>query len=229
MRVAEPNVQDRIASYEGLIFRTAQKLREPLTLVIDGERKTLPAVTMEQEDVEQILRLKLWRALRAFKPDRIRKRGETRIEAENRYVFMCLTDQGKDLRKRKRTNDLHLEDLAPADMDGPSSGVQSRDRFEQRYLSSSEDSVYGHIEDEGLVLPSTLNELEVQVVVLLTGDWKQAEVARRLSIERREMEKVMRSIRLKLADWKPSGPLEPQLTLIMGDGLVCSLRERAAA
>jgi DNA-directed RNA polymerase specialized sigma24 family protein len=212
----EPHNDPRVlGSYEGLIFRTAQELRKPLFLRREGKVSVLPPVQMEHEDIEQVLRIKLWRALRAFQPERMRKRGETRREAEQRYVFMCLTDQGKDLRKRRRVTDLYIEDVAPADMDADTAGVQSRDRFEQRYLSSSEEEVYGDVEDPGFTMPATLTQLELEVVVLLAGNWKQAEVARKLSIEKREMEKLMRSVRAKLADWKPDVP-GPQLRLLEG-------------
>lgn len=200
-----------LGSFEGLIFRTAIELSKP-------HPDHGPAVQMEQEDVQQILRIKLYRALVSFSPERIRKRGESAENARKRYVFMCLTDQSKDLRKRKRRTEDSLEELAPADMDRPSPGVQSRDRFELRYLSSSHEQVYGYVEDDDLVLPTTLSSIERQVVAGLMSDYKQAEVARQLGLEKREMEKVMRSIRLKLADWKPGGDVRPQLSLVLGDG-----------
>jgi DNA-directed RNA polymerase specialized sigma subunit len=49
----DPNV---LAHYEGLIFSTARLLR--------GH------VEDDQEDVRQILRLKVWKAIRAYNPDR---------------------------------------------------------------------------------------------------------------------------------------------------------------
>lgn len=215
----DPAVLD---SFEGLIFRTAIELGKP-------HPQHGPAVQMEREDVQQILRIKLYRALLSFSPEKIRKRGETVANARKRFVFMCLTDQSKDLRKRKRLTEDSLEGLAPADMDGATSGVQSRDRFELRYLSSSHDEVYGTVEDDVLVLPATLSELERRVVAGLMGDYKQAEVARQLGLEKREMEKVMRSIRLKLADWKPGGDVRPQLSLVLGDGPSRVPARRAAA
>jgi hypothetical protein len=40
-------------------------------------------------------------------------------------------------------------------------------------------------------------------VVLLYRDYKQSEAARRLGIEKPQMEKAMRCIRRALADWSP--------------------------
>jgi hypothetical protein len=40
-------------------------------------------------------------------------------------------------------------------------------------------------------------------VLLLYRDYKQSESARHLGLEKHKMERAMRSIRQKLADWRP--------------------------
>lgn len=150
------------------------------------------------EDVQQVLRLKVWRALVAFDP--ARARGMNR----DRYVFMCLRDQAKDLANKRKRRELYIEDLTD-DYLGDER-LSSRDRFDARYLSTTHDENFGAVEDDDLLIPNTLTAAEVEIVVLLYREYKQSEVARRLGLEKREMERAMRSIRQKLADWRPAPP-----------------------
>src|SRR3954467_4600561 len=90
-----------LAHYEGLIFVVAQ------TLIGKG-------VEMEMEDVQQVLRIKTYRSLEKFKLERIRRSTETARQARDRYIRMVLIDQGKDLLKRRRRGELHIEDLVRA-------------------------------------------------------------------------------------------------------------------
>lgn len=165
--------------YEGLIFKTAQMHAH--------------AIEEDPEDVRQILRIKVWRGLIAY--DHTRS-GMSR----DRFVFMVLTNQVKDLKKRKRRGELHIEDLV-ADRGGR--GFQARDSFDERYLSEDHEQTFGEVEDDDLVIPSTLTQLERRIVALLFRDYKQTEAARQLGLETREVERAVRSIREKLADWKP--------------------------
>lgn len=168
-----------LASYEGLIFETA--------------RLIAPRVELEMEDIQQVFRVKVWRALVAFDPKKCRTNRD-------KYVFMCLADQKKDLLKKRLRGELYIDDLAPHTGDVTDF---SRDRFEGRYLAASPDTVYASVEDDVLV-PNTLTLLERMVVVLLYRDYKQTEIADRLEIDRRDMEKVVKSIREKMEDWRPS-------------------------
>jgi hypothetical protein len=188
-----------LAHYEGLIFVAAQ------ALVAKG-------VEMELEDIQQLLRVKTYRSLEYFRVERIRRRDETAAQARDRYVRMALTDKGKDLLKRPRRRELHIEDLVATSPQADSGGLESRDWFDEKYLSSSHDDVYREVEAEALHLPSTLSPLERRVVVLLFSDYRQSEAGRMLGLDKREIERTMRSIRLKMADWKPTGePTPPPL------------------
>lgn len=187
--MADEQITDEtLRRYEGLIFKTAS---------IIG-----PRLEDDPEDVRQVLRIKVWQALVAYDgrggllPD---ARGRT---AQDRYVFMCVRNQVKDLFKKKRQNTLAIEDLVAAA--GAELRLRSRDNFEEQYLSSSPEEVYGGIEDDDVLVPSTLTQLERQVVVLLYRDFRQAEVARSLGLDKRAMERVMKSIRAKMADWRPT-------------------------
>jgi DNA-directed RNA polymerase specialized sigma24 family protein len=185
-----------LAHYEGLIFVVAQ------TLVGKG-------VEMEMEDVQQVLRIKTYRSLEKFKLERIRRSTETAAQARDRYIRMVLIDQGKDLLKRRRRGELHIEDLVKASPHGDSPGLESRDWFDEKYLSSTHEDVYRDIEAENFVLPSTLTPLERRIVLFLYRDYRQSEAGRALGLDKREIERAMRSIRLKLADWKPDSEPTP--------------------
>ena len=174
--------------YDGLVGNTA--------LMLAGH------VELPVEDIKQILAIKAWRALCAYDP--AKARGMNR----DRYVFMCVRDQAKDLAKKRKRRELFIEDLSSDD--GSNERVQSRDTFDSRYLSSTHDETYGRVEDDDCVMPNTLTVLEQEIVVLLYRDYKQSEAARHLGIEKPAMEKAVRSIRRKLADWKPDP--EPVVT-----------------
>lgn len=176
--------------YEGLVFSTA--------------RRVVAFTEEEFEDIQQVLRLKVFKALLAYDPSRAKRL------ARDAYVFMCVRDQAKDIAKRRRRGELLIEDIAPAQADGER--LPSRDSFEQRYLSAGHDEIYGSIEDDDCLVPNTLTVLERTIVVRLYRDFKQSEIARELGLEKREMERAMRSIRQKLADWQPEA--EQQLSLL---------------
>lgn len=193
-----------ISHYERLIFKHAMR--------VTG------IVEMDFDDIQQVYRVKVWKALESFDEVRFGGRPLHRPGASTcrcrqcRYVFLCLKNMEKDLLKRKRRGDLYIEDIAPTGSI-EASGLQSRDRFESRYLSAGADEVYGSVEDEPVLLPSTLSQRERRIVVLLYRDFSQAEIRRDLGLERSEMDRTVKSIRLKFEDWRPSGapptPLPP--------------------
>lgn len=135
------------------------------------------------EDVAQLLRIKVWKALCAYDPAKSRT-------SRDRYVFMCLRDRAKDVMKKKKRDELHIEDLRNPD--------RGSDRFDERYLSSSHDDNYAFIEDDDDTHPG-LDELERSIVsMLLTGDFIQAELAAALGVSKADIEGAMKSIRSKL-------------------------------
>lgn len=190
---------DTLARYEGLVFKTAQL--------------TAPKVEDDFDDVRQIFRIKVFQALRRWDPDRASSRPDIRgLTPRDRYVFSCVANQAKDLVKKKRHGLLSIEDIT-TDADG-----SSRDQFDEKYLATSPDEVYGLIEEDSPLIPSTITDLERRVMCLLYADYRQPEVARYLGIPKRDVERLLRSIRMKMADWAPDGselelegPLELEL------------------
>lgn len=189
MGLHEAHDRELLEHYEGLIFKTARLL--------------VGVVEDEVEDIQQVLRIKVWRALLAYDPER------SKLPRDN-YVFSCLMNQKKDLIKKRRLNILFIEDVAPAPAGGDEGNFrrQSRDKFEDRYLSAGHDQVFGAVEDDDVLVPSTLTQLERKIVVLLYRDYRQQEIAAALDLPKKQLEKAMRSVRAKMADWRPT-PEEP--------------------
>jgi len=209
MKLTPAEMDVALRSYEGLIFSTAQRL------IRSG-------VEAEMEDIQQILRIKVWKGIVAYNPDKAR--GMTR----DRYCFMVLRDQAKDIAKKKRRGELHIEDVAPATQ-FDDDGYAPRDKFEQRYLSSDSDQEYAAVEDDLPNLPNTLTDRERVVLDLMRDGYRQTEIGPILNITKRDVESSVRGIRAKLADWKPSGgdaglgnvlrdDLLPQPVEVLGSG-----------
>jgi RNA polymerase sigma factor (sigma-70 family) len=165
--------------YDGLVCATA--------------RRCVAFCEEDYDDVVQVLRVKVWQALRAYDPRRART-------DRDRYVFMCVRDRAKDVVKKKKRNQLHIEDLRT--VGDRASQTSTTDRFDARYLCSTREENYAAIEDDDDPLAG-LDELEREIARMLTADYKQAQVARALGLQKVEMDRAMRSIRFKLAALRP--------------------------
>lgn len=204
MGYSEANDPALMRSYEGLVIATAR------LIVREADVQGVP-IEIDVEDIEQRLRLKVWRALGYYDPAKCRTN-------QRRYVFMCVTDEKKDILRMRRRGDVLIDDLAPAAVDVVGgSHFKSEDWLEQKLgLVEHQEAVYGMVDnqqsgltelvpgEEGVVIPSTLTDLEVEVVRLLFCDFKQSEAARHLGLEKRQIDKLVQSIRTKMADWRPS-------------------------
>lgn len=209
-----------VKTYGGLVFTTA--------------RIYVNVVEYELEDIQQILWIKVWKARAAYNPERssmseknyvfscvknqckdlvkhARRRAQARADAIAAGVGIPADDVDKELLAAflpdgQPTADLYVEAVA-ADVNSspsPDAPVSGRDSFEAQYLRTDRDDVYGHIEDDGLLIPSTLTGGEQRVLALLYADYSQVEVAVRLGISKREVERAVKAIREKMADWSPS-------------------------
>lgn len=152
-----------IPYYEGLIRKTAAMCA--------------PRVQEDYEDIVSIFRVKVWRALLTYNPER----STMTIE---RYVFSCVKNQEKDLLKRKRRQEVFCDVMPDVD-------------------AVDHDEVFEDVERELPLIPSTLSLLERQVIVRLYMDVSQREIAEALRLTKADMERTMRSIRDKMADWRP--------------------------
>lgn len=188
----DPAREKRLESYEGLVFATARRYCDYLDY--------------ELEDVQQLLRLKVWRALCSFDPAKYSGPRET---AERRYVFTCVRNGVKDLLKeqarrikRERGTPLFIEDVSG-----------EGDGFEHRHgMAVDAELIFAVVEEENIELPSTLTELERQVVgLLLIGYERQTEMARELGVSRQRVRSAHASVKVKMEDWRPSGRQRPAL------------------
>jgi DNA-directed RNA polymerase specialized sigma24 family protein len=186
-----------LRGYEPLVRSTALLIVSQLADRVDPEDGL--------EDVMQLLRVKVWQALRYYGIERMpRQDGESASRTRDRWVFMCLMNLKKDIIKRKRDAPLMIEDLAPAQLGFHRERLGPRDRFEGKYLAQSHDDVYGGVDEPVPLVPNTLTELEQQVMVLLYRDYTHREIAQRLDASKGEVSSAVRALRSKLADWRPA-------------------------
>lgn len=175
-----------LAYYEGLVRKTAGMYER--------------FIEEEYEDVCQILRIKVWRALGTYDPSRSRMPVE-------RYVFSCVRNQVKDLVKKVKRDELFIEDVA--EMQAPEGGTPNGmrgEKFNARYLVEREDEAFAELANLDLpLIPSTLTDLERGTLALLYMDYSQAEIALRLGASKREVALAVKELRVKMADWRPSG------------------------
>lgn len=188
MALEEANDPAVLRSYEGLIFTTTQR--------VYGRCEE------EFDDIRQILRLKVWQALCAYKP----KAGLTvklQRGRRDRFVFSCMTNRVKDLLKKKKHGEILIDDYYHGDGPATLGNRKSREWFDETYLAETHDQVFGQVEDDSVLIPSTLDDTERQVICLLYADYGQTEIASYLGLEKRRVERTMKSIRGKMIDWHP--------------------------
>lgn len=196
---------DTLNHYEGLVRTTASLY---VTIMAAG--------AMDFEDICQVLRVRVWKALEAFDERRLVGKAKACREGDHscrcprcRFVFMCVRNQGKDLVKRGRDsrtiNDLHIEDVAPT-INGNGA---DRDAFELRYLSTDDEQVFMSVLEEPPIVPSTLSLDERRVLKMLFNDYRQAEIAPILRLSQSQVKTAVKGIRAKMADWCPSATETP--------------------
>lgn len=151
-------------------------------LIFTHALRILGVVDDDLDDIRQTYRIKAWTALAAY--------DHTRCNTSvDRWVFSCLKNAEKDMLKRRRRSGSEVS-LEAADPGGRQGAIDA-------------EVVYAQVELVP-VLPDTLSGLELRAVVLLYRGYRQTEAARRLGIDSRSMKRTVKSIRVKMADWKPS-------------------------
>jgi RNA polymerase sigma factor (sigma-70 family) len=162
-----------------------------------GTRNHRQAVAGVRGTCSQVRRVKVWRALVAYDP-------EKSTAGQRSFVFSCVRNQAKDLVKRARRDWTYIEDVAPS-ING---NGHLRDQFESRYLVEEAEQVYGAIEDDLPLIPNTLTAQEREIIALLYIDFDYGEIATALDLERKKVATAVRGIREKLADWRPNATPE---------------------
>jgi DNA-directed RNA polymerase specialized sigma24 family protein len=162
-------------------------------LVLTHALRVLGRVGMELDDIRQVYRMKVWYASNKWDPERSKL-------SQDRFVFGCLKNAEIDLLKRKRHGEVFLEDQS----------ARVRRTHEGR---ATHEDVYGQVDEGTPLIPNTLTDTELQVIVLLYRGYFQTEIAPLLGLGKTEMETVIRSIRGKMEDWRP-GSKTPALHLL---------------
>lgn len=165
------------AYYEGLVFATAKLVS--------------PVRGMELEDVQQVLRLKVWTALGQYNKDRSRMTVRA-------FVYACVRNQAKDLMKRNYVSTPTLTPMFIEDLCSPNgvSGDVARERFENRYLA--ERGSYEEVEGEPLPLPADLGADEKTVTLMLFLDYSREEIATECGLSKHRVDVLVKSIRMKM-------------------------------
>lgn len=180
MQVTDSDIQH----YEGLVRKTAGMY----TGIVEEE----------YEDLCQIIRIKCYTALVAFQSSRSKM-------SRDAFVFGCVRNLVKDLCKRNRREWVFIEDIAPVKENAMSRAENgsTRDAFELHYLQMTEEEAYRLVTEE-VALPSTLTEQERNVVSLLYLAFDYSEISKTMGISYGTVTKTMKSVREKMADWKPT-------------------------
>lgn len=181
----------QIKDFDGLVRTTA--------------RMFASQVKREEHDLEQELRIRVWRAVESFEAGKVRGSAPGALE---RYVFSAITNKIKDYkrdaareaqrRKRYGIDFVYIEDTFVAD------GEVAAERFDGLHHFVERETVYGRIEGSGFVLPSTVTESETSVLLLLMMELSKVEIVVRLGVGRVEVDRCIVSLKVKLADWKPT-------------------------
>jgi len=172
---------ERLERYEGLVHATMRRWRKYIT----------PDLT--DEDVKQELRIKVWRALVSFDPER--------GYPEERHVFGAVYNRAKDLMNKRWRPEMH-------------SGLEENDKRDiLRHMGSWESS-------SSSVMPNlrykqydqrrtdALNGLPVkhqQVVVSLTAGFNAKETRAALDMKPAEYQRIMREVRVFMDEHRPKG------------------------
>lgn len=184
-------IEAALPTFEGLVKRTASDIIEA-------------GVELEFDDVAQLLRVKVWHAVCRFNPvdsQHMQPRDRHGRTPLQRYVFGCVLNLRKDIEKRPRRYNSSLDEIR----ERPVGEGTAEEWFDGRFLSVEHDEVYWDVEEESEpLLPSTLTPQERQVALMRFNGQMLQEIDRALGLSRAQREEVMRSVRMKLADWRPS-------------------------
>lgn len=176
--------------YQGLVAVTA--------------RMYARACGLEPDDLAQLLWVKIWQTRPKYDPARS---GQT----EERFVYGCMKNRIKDLIRDRNRQELRQPDpLLMAEGESGELVLGSitiyRERFEERYLATSEDQVYSDVEEGRFRLPATITQTEAHVIVLLMEGYTQRDIAIALGVHKKRVRSYQDSIEAKLADWAPPSP-----------------------
>lgn len=185
---SERDLTRTLAGFEGLVRSTAR--------MFAGQ------VGRDPEDLAQELRVRCWRAIASYDPARS-------TQSLQRYVFSAVANKVKDFkrdaareaarRERHGLSFTHIEDTLVHD-----GRLSPAERFDQLHHHVGAEEVYAAVEAQRFECPASVSAAERRVLVALMCGASRAEVARLLGLSRGRVDEIVRTLRVKLADWRPS-------------------------
>jgi DNA-directed RNA polymerase specialized sigma24 family protein len=187
--VTQPEIERALEQFGGLISTTAEQM-------------AAAGVELEVDDLQQLLLIKAWQAVEKWDGQHVKPLPL------RRWVFGCLLNYRKDIERRPRRHNASIDELRERTklVVGAVADVDNADWFDLRYLSVDAGRVFFEVEDEPVLLPSTLTRRERRVIRLRLKGRGLLEIDAEMRISRTQREKLMTSIRVKLADWAPGSP-----------------------
>jgi DNA-directed RNA polymerase specialized sigma24 family protein len=191
------DLRSTLASFEGLVRATARMFAEQ--------------VHREEDDLAQELRLRVWRACETYDPQRS-------TQTLQRYVFGAVTNKIKDYKRdaaREATRRercglafLHIESMQL----GGNDNQDRQERFDSLFHYATHEQVFADVEHAPFTLPVGITYTERRVSALLVVGLARSEIASAIATSRHEIDECVRSLRAKLADWRPDAPVaDPRL------------------
>lgn len=174
--MADSDPSALVKKYEGLVISTASR--------------TVDFCQDDFEDICQAYRIVVWQALVSYDLRKVvtgERKDDAGRTALDRYIFACMKNRMKDFIKKVKRDLASLDELQEA----------------MPAIIAGEDEVHV-LQRDMPMLPSTLTPQERQVVTLLYLDFGYGEIAEALNWRRQRVAIFVRSIRVKMADWKPA-------------------------
>lgn len=169
-----------------------------------------PFVEDEFDEICQFLREKVWKAIDAFTPSRVRKTSKYSPDEQlERFVYSCVQNGKKDVLKKKRREWAFIEDfLATQRSNGDEAGGQ-QSWFENRYMRTDDSFTDLDAVAERIPVPSTLTKRERTVAFMLYDGVKVTEIACAVGTTIPGVAVIVEAIQVKMADWAPAPLAEP--------------------
>ncbi len=169
-------------------------------------------VKMDEDDLAQELRVRVWRSMEQFSAKRSTWIGRGQEAALKGYVYLAVSNKIKDYKRdaaRAKENDRvgksvqasMIEDIGGGQsQDGALGGGSPQDWFDALYNFATHDEVYGPIEREPFTCPVELSHREHAVAAMLALGYDREECAIELGCSRAVVNETVSSLRRNLAD-----------------------------
>lgn len=154
----DSEMQQKLEEYEGLVIATTRYWRHCITY------------DLADEDIQQELRMKVWRALLVFDP--------SRGYPEKNHVFGAVRNRIKDLIGKKRREKVEVL----VSTFEPSSDFHESNNFFSGKLHKGHAKDYASIDDEKSDILFGLDEIDQWIGILMAQGYNAPEISREMGI-----------------------------------------------